>query len=139
MSFTAVFSYFYIKYDRIIEQRFRTPVFSNSAKIYALPRTVRDGEKIEARGDRSEPAPRRILDKEGAVAARQLPRGQRRHRDHARARSPTTARSRRGSAIQDGQVRHITSKGNELSAYELEPQLVTALFDAGTALEARSW
>ena len=33
------FSYFYIKYDRIIEQRFRTPVFSNSAKIYALPRT----------------------------------------------------------------------------------------------------
>ena len=38
VSFTVVFSYFYIKYDRIIEKRFRTPVFANSAKIYALPR-----------------------------------------------------------------------------------------------------
>ena len=37
VSFTVFFSYFYIKYDRIIERRFRTPVFSNSAKIYALP------------------------------------------------------------------------------------------------------
>ncbi len=49
VSFTVLFSYFYIKYDRIIEKRFRTPVFANSAKIYALPRTVRDGEKIEPR------------------------------------------------------------------------------------------
>ena len=46
VSFTVIFSYFYIKYDRIIEKRFRTPIFSNSAKIYALPRTVRDGEKL---------------------------------------------------------------------------------------------
>ena len=43
------FCYFYIKYDRIIEQRFRSPVFSNSAKIYALPRTVRDGDKMTAK------------------------------------------------------------------------------------------
>jgi penicillin-binding protein 1B len=27
-------------------------------------------------------------------------------------------------------VASITSKGNELSAYELEPQIITALFDA---------
>ena len=42
--FTVLFSYYYIKYDRIIERRFRTPVFSNSAKIYALPQTVRTGK-----------------------------------------------------------------------------------------------
>ena len=47
-----------------------------------------------------------------------------------RGRSRTTARNRRGSAFIDGQVDKITSKGNDLSAYELEPQLVTALFDA---------
>ena len=41
--------YFYIKYDRIIEQRFRSPVFSNSAKIYALPRTLHDGDKMDAK------------------------------------------------------------------------------------------
>src|ERR1700685_473900 len=49
VSFTVSFSYFYIKYDRIIERRFRTPVFSNSAKIFAIPQTVRDGEKIDAK------------------------------------------------------------------------------------------
>src|SRR3984957_13418143 len=43
------FCYFYVKYDRIIAQRFRTPVFSNSAKIYALPRTVHDGDKADAK------------------------------------------------------------------------------------------
>ena len=47
VTFTVGFSYFYIKYDRIIEKRFRTPVFASSAKIYALPHTVRDGERIE--------------------------------------------------------------------------------------------
>jgi hypothetical protein len=40
-------------------------------------------------------------------------------------------------SIQGGQVDHITSKGNELSAYELEPQLVTALFDANSVPNAR--
>ena len=49
VSFTVFFSYVYIKYDRVIEKRFRTPVFANSAKIYALPKTVKDGEKIEPR------------------------------------------------------------------------------------------
>jgi penicillin-binding protein 1B len=49
VSLTVFLSYFYIKYDRIIERRFRTPVFSNSAKIYAKPHTVRDGEKIGAK------------------------------------------------------------------------------------------
>src|SRR5262249_34146542 len=37
------FSYWYVKYDRIIEQRFRDPVFTNSAKIYAGPHVVRVG------------------------------------------------------------------------------------------------
>ena len=32
--------------------------------------------------------------------------------------------------VTDGEVDHIASRGGELSAYELEPQLVTALFDA---------
>ena len=54
VSFTVLFSYYYIKYDRIIERRFRSPVFSNSAKIYAMPRTVRTGAKIEARQIASE-------------------------------------------------------------------------------------
>ena len=46
---TAFFSYYYVKYGRIIDARFKGQVFSNSAKIYAIPQTVRVGEKIDAR------------------------------------------------------------------------------------------
>jgi len=45
---TAVFSFYYVKYDRIIEHRFKGQIFSNSAKIYAIPKTVRVGQKISA-------------------------------------------------------------------------------------------
>src|SRR5271167_2871254 len=39
------FSYWYVKYDRIIEQRFRGPAFATSAKIFAAPQVVRVGAK----------------------------------------------------------------------------------------------
>ncbi len=134
VTFTGLFSYYYVKYDRIIERRFRTPVFSNSAKIYALPRTVRNGEQIDA--------------KEIAAELRRAGYADAGHPDKAGPsqlgsfrllndgieitpgpdsyHSPEAARI----TIQDGQVARIGSNGNELSAYELEPQLVTALFDA---------
>jgi penicillin-binding protein 1B len=123
------FCYFYIKYDRIIAQRFRTPVFSNSAKIYALPRTVHDGDKADAREiaallrragysdkDGQSPLGSFHLEKDGIEIT---PGPESYH-------SPEAAHI----SIQDGQVDRIVSKGNELSAYELEPQLVTALFDS---------
>ena len=43
------FSYYYVTYDHIIDRRFRGAVFSNSAKIYAIPKTVRVTERIDAR------------------------------------------------------------------------------------------
>jgi penicillin-binding protein 1B len=122
------FCYFYIKYDRIIAQRFRSPVFSNSAKIYALPRTVHDGEKANAKeiaaslrragysdkDDQSELGTFHLVSDGIEIT----PGPQSYH-------SPEAAHI----IIEDGQVARITSKGNDLSAYELEPQLVTALFD----------
>jgi penicillin-binding protein 1B len=122
------FCYFYIKYDRIIAQRFRSPVFSNSAKIYALPRTVHDGEKASAkeiaaslrRAGYSEKDDQSDLGTFHLVSdgIEITPGPQSYH-------SPEAAHI----IIEDGQVSRITSKGNDLSAYELEPQLVTALFD----------
>ena len=47
--FTSVFSYYYLKYDHIIDQKFKGQVFSNSAKIYAIPETVQVGEKMPGR------------------------------------------------------------------------------------------
>ncbi|HEY1679382.1 MAG TPA: PBP1A family penicillin-binding protein [Candidatus Sulfotelmatobacter sp.] len=129
VSVTVAFSYFYIKYDRIIERRFRTPVFANSAKIYALPRVVREGEKIDAREIASDLRRAGYSDQEdqsklgtyhvirGAIEITPGPESY---------HSPEPARI----DIEDGQISKIMSRGTELSAYELEPQLVTALFDA---------
>jgi len=129
VSFTVLFSYFYIKYDRIIERRFRSPVFANSAKIYALPKTVRNGEQIEAREIATELRRAGYSDKEDqsnlgsfhlSKDGIEITPGPESYH------SPEPARI----SIHDGQVDQISSNGNDLSAYELEPQLVTALFDA---------
>ena len=129
VSFAVVFSYFYIKYDRIIEKRFRTPVFANSAKIYALPQTVRDGEKIEPKEIAAELRRAGYSEKDGESKMGtfhlmkdgiEITPGEESYH------SPEPARI----SIHDGQVDGISSRGTELSAYELEPQLVTALFDA---------
>ncbi len=130
VGFGGAFCYFYIKYDRIIEQRFRSPVFSNSAKIYALPQAVHNGDKIDAREiaaslrragyteqDGESPLGTFHVVRDGIEIT---PGPESYH-------SPEPAQI----AIQDGHVSQITSKGNDLSAYELEPQLVTALFDSG--------
>jgi len=123
------FCYFYIKYDRIIAQRFRSPVFSNSAKIYALPRTVHDGDKANAKEIAALLRRAGYSDKEGESqlgSFRLLADGIEISPGPESYHSPEDARI----SILDGQVDKITSKGTELSAYELEPQLVTALFDS---------
>jgi len=128
-SFTVFFSYFYIKYDRIIERRFRTPVFSNSAKIYAIPQMVRDGEKIGAKEIAADLRRAGYTDKDGDSklgSFRLLRDGIEITPGPESYHSPEPALIK----IQDGQVESISSKGNELSAYELEPKLVASLFDA---------
>ena len=121
---SVFFSYFYIKYERIIDQRFKGQVFSTSAKIYAIPRIVKLGEKISAHeiatqlqrsgyleNGNSPIGGYRLLS--GGIEVRPGPQSY---------HSPEVATIR----IQDGQVSSITSKTGELGAYELEPQIVTA-------------
>jgi penicillin-binding protein 1B len=129
VSFTIVFSYFYIKYDQIIEKRFQTPVFANSAKIYALPRVVRDGEKTDAKQIAAELRRAGYSDKPGESSLgtyHLLKSGIEITPGPESYHAPEAARI----TIEGGQVSSITSRGNQLAAYELEPQLVTALFDA---------
>jgi len=134
VAFTGVFSFYYVKYDRIIERRFRTPVFSNSAKIYALPRTLHNGEPAEAKDIATDLRRAGYSDaghpeNDGSSQLgtfRLVSDGIEITPGPESYHSPEPAHI----TIQDGQVNRITSKGNDLSAYELEPQLVTALFDA---------
>ena len=129
VSFTVLFSYFYIKYDRIIEKRFRTPVFANSAKIYALPRVVRDGEKIDAREIAIDLRRAGYSEQEGqsklgtfhvGKGGIEITPGPESYHSPEPARITIRRRA--------DQPDH--EPGNGASAYELEPQLVTALFDA---------
>jgi len=126
--------YFYIKYDRIIVQRFRSPVFSNSAKIYALPRTVHDGDKADAKDiaaslRRAGYSDLGHSEKDGQSvfgSFRLVKDGIEITPGPESYHSPEAAHI----VIQAGQVSRITSRGSDLAAYELEPQLVTALFDS---------
>jgi penicillin-binding protein 1B len=127
------FSYLYIKYDRIISARFRSPVFSNAAKIYAIPRAVRDGEQIDGKQIAS------FLRQAGYSDAAHEKDGQSSLGSFRLVNDgiditpgPESYHSPEPAhiEIQDGAVTRISSKGNDLSAYELEPQLVTSLFDA---------
>src|SRR5579863_2621793 len=123
------FCFFYVKYDRIIAQRFRSPVFSNSAKIYALPRTVHDGDKADAKEIANLLRRAGYTDQDGQsqLGSFHLVRdGIEITPGPESYHSPEEAHI----TIKDGQVDSIASKGNDLSAYELEPQLVTALFDS---------
>ncbi|MGB6679126.1 MAG: transglycosylase domain-containing protein, partial [Terriglobales bacterium] len=123
------FSYFYIKYGRIIDQRFKGPVFSSSASIYAIPRAVRVGEKVDLH--EIEAQLRRAGYSENAGPSpmgsyRALNNGVEISPGPQSYHSPEPATIR----VQDGHVSTITGKSGELEAYELEPRMITALFDA---------
>jgi penicillin-binding protein 1B len=125
----GIFSFYYIKYDRIISQRFKGQVFNNSAKIFALPRSVRVGQKIDAKEIASQLRQAGYSEKDGesVMGSYRLQKGgieidpgpQSYH-------SPEPATIHFTSGAVDG----ITAKSGDLDAYELEPQLVTSLFDA---------
>jgi penicillin-binding protein 1B len=126
----GVFCFYYVKYDIIIQKRLSGQIFSNSARIYAQAQTVRVGEKIEIRD----------------IANRLRHAGYSEHQGNSPLgtyritkdtievtpgpesyHSPDSARIK----ISGGQVESISSKSGDLGAYELEPELISALFDAG--------
>jgi penicillin-binding protein 1B len=124
------FAYWYVKYDRIIEQRFRGPAFSTSAKIFAAPHLVRVGAKLTTAEIAAELRHAGYSLKEGesqlgsyrlhGSSIEVLPGPQSYH-------SPEPATI----SVASGAVSSITSRSSgELAAYELEPQMLTSLFDA---------
>jgi penicillin-binding protein 1B len=120
----AWFSYFYVKYDRIIQQRFSGPVFSSSARIYALPRSVKVGERIDVHEIAAQ------LQRAGYAKNADSPMGSygllsggieiKPGPQSYHSPDPATIH------IDNGTVSSITGKSGDLEAYELEPELVTA-------------
>ncbi len=127
---SAFFAYWYVKYDRIIEQRFRGPLFATSAKIYASPQVVRLGSKYTISeiasqlrragySEKDESSPLGSFRLHGK-SIEVLPGPESYH-------SPEPATI----TVEDGAVSEIASRSaGDLEAYELEPQPVASLFDA---------
>jgi penicillin-binding protein 1B len=124
------FTYWYVKYDRIIEQRFRGPAFATSAKIFAAPRVVWVGSKVTVSEIAAELRHAGYTEKEG-----ESPLGS--YRLHSGSievvPGPESYHSPESATITvaNGAVSAINSRSaGELEAYELEPQMLTSLFDA---------
>ncbi|MBS1850751.1 MAG: PBP1A family penicillin-binding protein [Acidobacteria bacterium] len=125
----SFFSYYYVKYDRIIDERFKGPVFSNSAKIYAIPEALRVGEKISPGEIAAQLRRAGYTDRDG-----QSPLGSY-HLGHGSLEikpGPESYHSPEAATISfnEGKIERITNKGGDLAGYELEPEMIGSLFDA---------
>jgi penicillin-binding protein 1B len=126
--FVIVFSYFYVKYDRIITHRFSGPVFANAAKIYAAPPTVAVGEKAELKEIAAELRHAGYSEKSGESKMGSY---------HLAGNSievqpgPGSYHNPEPAVIRvsSGRVESITGNGSQLDAYELEPEMITSLFE----------
>ena len=126
-----VIGWFYFKYERIVDDRLKQPIFANTAKIYAAPREVRPGQKLtvplianEVReagysADGASPVSPLGTFSQGVQTITVHPGPQSYH-----AQDSATIR------IGSGVVESITDDhGQPLSSYELEPLLITGLSD----------
>jgi penicillin-binding protein 1B len=134
-----VFSILYIKYQGVVDERLKQPIFANTAKIYAAPREVRPGQKLtvywianELRdagytGDGAvQPSPLGTYS-EGVQQITVQPGPQSYH-------APDSATIH----VSGGVVDAISDEhGQQLSSYELEPLLITGLSEDANRTKRR--
>jgi len=121
----SVFTYFYYHYQRVVDDRLASgPIFASVSQIYAAPREVRAGQKLSAAAIAAD------LRQAGYNANPQLGTFQLNADNIFIKPGPESYHNTDGATINtsDGVVQSITAEnGVTLSAYELEPQLITAL------------
>jgi penicillin-binding protein 1B len=128
----GICSFYYFKYEGIVDARLKQPLFAQTAKIYAAPREVRAGQKLgidlisnelrEAGYTSDNAAKTSPLGtySETAQGITVRPGPQSYHSE-----DPATIH------IGNGTVQSITDdRGQALASYELEPLLITGLSDA---------
>lgn len=129
--FLGVFAYYYIQYEKVIDARMRGRIFNNASKIYANPRVIREGDPY-TKGEIVSYLRRAGYAEQGEGEAK-LGSYQNVRGGLEVMPGPESFHSPEGAVLRfaDGKVEKIiaTSNQQELAAYELEPQLVTALFE----------
>lgn len=123
--FASVFGYFYYHYQQVVDDRLASgPIFASVSQIYAAPREVRNGQKLTAGTIAAD------LRQAGYNGNPQLGTFQLNGDNIFIKPGPQSFHSTDGATINTtgGGVKSITAEnGAALSAYELEPQLITAL------------
>jgi len=131
----GLFVWVYVKYDRIVDERLRGQIFSNASKIYAAPRVLRVGQPVQvheiaANLRRAGYAPGGVESESRAGTYRMLADGLEIQPGPESYFDAVPARI----LVRDGKVARILVSGSaparDATAYELEPILVTALFDS---------
>jgi penicillin-binding protein 1B len=121
----SVFTYFYYHYQRVVDDRLAAgPIFASVSQIYAAPREVRAGQKLSAAAIAAD------LRQAGYNSNSQLGTFQLNADNIFIKPGPESYHNTDGATINtsNGVVQSITAEnGVTLSAYELEPQLITAL------------
>jgi penicillin-binding protein 1B len=125
----SIFGYYYFKYRHIVDEKLQKPLFEQTAKIYAAPKEVRIGQKLTPQ----------------TVAQELRDAGYSGDRDRDRSRMGTYALNDGSVTIQPGPQSYHSEQGatvtfdkglvsriagdsgQQLDAYELEPQLITGL------------
>ncbi len=135
----TVGSYYYVKYQHIVDERLKQPLFKNTAKIFAEPREVRPGQKLPVRLIAQE------LRQAGYTqhgAGKDSPLGSYQESDGGITVFPGPqsyhAQDSATIHVSNGVVDSITDDHNQaLASYELEPVLITGLSEDANRTKRR--
>jgi penicillin-binding protein 1B len=121
----SVFGYYYLRYRGLVAERLsKGPLFAPVAQVYAAPQEVRPGQQLSAEAIGA------ALRRAGYNTNPELGSYELRSNSILIKPGPQSYLAMDGATItsEDGQVQSITAEnGAALSAYKLEPQLITAL------------
>ena len=121
----SVFGYYYLRYRGLVAERLaKGPLFAPVAQVYAAPQEVRPGQQLSAASIGA------ALRRAGYNTNPELGSYELRSNSILIKPGPQSYLAMDGATItsEDGQVQSITAEnGAALSAYKLEPQLITAL------------
>ena len=126
-----VFAYYYHAYEHVVEQRLSQPLFANSAKIFAAPREVRPDQKYSIQ-QIAKDLTQAGYSQVGASHPSQLGTFAITEGSIHIQPGPQSYHAPDGATVftSKGVVSKIQADdGQQLSAYELEPQLITGLSD----------
>ena len=125
----SILGFIYFKYQHVVDERLKQPIFANTAKIYAAPREVRPGQKLSVRLLANE-LREAGYSVEGAAQPSQLGTYSQGAASITVHPGPQSYHAQDGAAIHigSGVVQSIDDDhGQPLSSYELEPLLITGL------------